>query len=45
MIASISNPKKKKKIYQRTSTSNFSKVAGYKVNSTKSVVFLYTKDK
>jgi hypothetical protein len=34
------------KFYQRTSTAdNFSKVAGYKINSNKSLAFLHTNDK
>ena len=44
MIVYLSDPKN----YTRellNLINNFSKVAGYKVNSNKSVAFLYTKDK
>jgi hypothetical protein len=39
--------KQPQKFYQRTSTviNNFSKLAGYKINSNKSVDSLYTNDK
>ena len=43
VIVYISDPPPKK-IYRRTTANNFSKVAGYKINSNKSVGFLYTKD-
>ena len=38
--------KRPQKFYQKTSPliNNFSKVAGYKINSNKSVAFLYTND-
>jgi hypothetical protein len=42
-IIYISDPPKKK-IHERTPTAdNFRKVAGYKINSNKSVAFLYEK--
>ena len=44
MIVYLSDPKNStREILQLIN--NFSKVAGYKVNSSKSVAFLYTKDK
>ena len=44
MIVYISNPKSStRELLQLINT--FSKVAGYKINSNKSVAFLYTKDK
>ena len=43
MIVYLSDPKK---LHQRTlKANNFGKVAGYKINSSKSVAFLYSKDK
>ena len=44
MIAFISNPKNSTRELLQL-INNFSKVAGYKINSNKSVAFLYTKDK
>jgi hypothetical protein len=44
MIVYLSDPKNSiKELLSRIN--NFSKVAGYKINSNKSVAFLYTKDK
>jgi hypothetical protein len=44
MIVYISDPKNStRELLNRIN--NFSKVAGYKINSNKSVAFLYTKDK
>jgi hypothetical protein len=44
MIVYISDPKNStRELHQLIN--NFSKVAGYKINSNKSVAFLYTKDK
>ena len=43
MIVCLSDPKK---VHQRIpKPDNFSKVAGYKINSNKLVAFLYSKDK
>jgi hypothetical protein len=44
MIVYISNPKNSTRELLQL-INNFSKVAEYKINSYKSVVFLYTKDK
>ena len=44
MIVYISNPKNSTKELLQL-INNFSKVTGYKINSNKSVAFLYTKDK
>ena len=44
MIVYISNPKNSTGDLLQL-INNFSKVAGYKINSNKSVAFLYTKDK
>jgi hypothetical protein len=44
MIVYISDPKKSTRELLQL-INNFSKVAGYKINSNKSVAFLYTKDK
>ena len=44
MIVYLSNPKKSiRELLQLIN--NFSKVPGYKINSSKSVAFLYSKDK
>ena len=43
MIVYISNPQNSRELLQLIN--NLSKVAGYKINSNKSVVFLYSKDK
>ena len=43
MIVYISDPENSTRILQLIN--NFSKVAGYKINSNKSVAFLYTNDK
>ena len=44
MIVCISNPQVQPK-NSYILTKNFSKIAGYKLNSNKSVFFLYTNDK
>ena len=44
MIVYIRDPKNSTRELQQL-INNFSKVTGYKINSNKSVVFLYTKDK
>ena len=44
MIAYISDPKNSTRELQSLINS-FNEVAGYKINSNKSMVFLYTKDK
>jgi ribosome biogenesis protein Nip4 len=44
MIVYISNPKNSTRKHVSL-INNFSEVAGYKINSNKSVAFLYTKDK
>jgi hypothetical protein len=44
MIGNISDPKHSSRELLQL-RNNFSKVAGYKINSNKSVAFLYTKDK
>lgn len=45
MNTDLKNPQKFPKLYQKTRRTNkFSKVAGYKRNTLKSIVFLYTKD-
>jgi ribosome biogenesis protein Nip4 len=44
MIGYISNPQNSTRELLNL-INNFSKVAGYKINSNKSVAFLYTKDK
>jgi hypothetical protein len=44
MIVYISDPKNSTRELLNL-INNFSEVAGYKINSNKSVVFLYTKDK
>jgi ribosome biogenesis protein Nip4 len=44
MIVYISNSKNSTREFLQL-INNFSKVAGYKINSNKSVAFLYTKDK
>jgi hypothetical protein len=44
MIVYISDPQKSTRELLNL-INNFSEVAGYKINSNKSVVFLYTKDK
>ena len=42
-IVYLSDPKTTRDLLQLTN--NFSKMAGYKINSSKSVAFLYSKDK
>jgi hypothetical protein len=44
MIVYLSDPKNSTRELQNL-INNFSEVAGYKINSNKSVAFLYTKDK
>ena len=44
MIVYLSNPKNSTRELLNLAT-NFSEVAGYKINSNKSVAFLYSKDK
>jgi predicted transcriptional regulator YheO len=44
MVVYISNPKSSTRELLQL-INNFSKVAGYKINSNKSLAFLYTKDK
>ena len=45
MIVYLSDPKKNSTRELLQLINNFSKVADYKINSSKSVVFLYSKDK
>ena len=45
MIVYLSEPKTSNRELLQLIRKNFSKVAGYKINSGKSVAFLYSKDK